>query len=100
MARNLDPKHRICRRYGMKLCDSFKCPVTRRNYPPGAHGQKKIRKMSDYGRQLVEKQKAKYVYGLLERQFKTTLNRAKQMQGDIGTNLLMLLERRLDNVVF
>ena len=85
----------------MKLCDSFKCPVTKRNYPPGQHGQRKIRgKVSDYGKQLKEKQKAKYIYGLLERQFRTTFDRARKLPGGAGSNLMKLLEKRLDNVVF
>ncbi len=101
MARNLNPKHKMCRSYGMKLCDSFKCPVTKRNYPPGMHGPKKIRgKLSSYGKQLREKQKAKYIYGLLERQFKITFDRARKLPGNAGVNLLSLLERRMDNVVF
>ncbi|MEK7583994.1 MAG: 30S ribosomal protein S4 [Patescibacteria group bacterium] len=100
MARALGPKHKLCRSLGVKLCDSYKCPVVKRNYPPGQHGQKKIRKLSDYGKQLREKQKAKYIYGLLERQFRTTFQRARKLSGNAGTNLLVLLERRLDNAVF
>lgn len=101
MARNLNSKHKICRSYGVKLCDSYKCPIVKRNYPPGQHGQRKTRiKLSDYGRQLREKQKAKYIYGLLERQFHITFKRAQQLSGNTGTNLLLLLEKRLDNVVF
>jgi len=101
MARKIGPKHKLCRSLGVKLCDSFKCPVTKRNYPPGQHGQKKVRvKLSDYGKQLREKQKAKYIYGLLEKQFRITYERAKKLSGSAGTNLLTLLEKRLDNVVF
>lgn len=101
MARNLDPKHKLCRAHGIKLCDNFKCPVTKRNYPPGQHGNKKFRrKISDYGRQLREKQKAKYIYGLLERQFRNTYHKASSLQGSAGLNLLTLLEMRLDNVVY
>src|SRR3989344_5334941 len=101
MARKIGPKHKLCITLGVKLCDSFKCPVTKRNYPPGQHGQKKVRaKLSDYGRQLREKQKAKFIYGLLEKQFKITFNRAQKLPGSAGTNLLGLLEKRLDNVVF
>ncbi len=101
MGRALGPKHKLCRRYGVKLCDSFKCPITKRNYPPGQHGQKKSRKkISDYARQLHEKQKAKYIYGMLERQFRVTFMRARKLSGSTGVNLLNLLERRLDNVVF
>lgn len=101
MARNIGPKHKLCRALGMKLCDSFKCPVTKRNYPPGQHGQKRVRtKLSDYGKQLREKQKAKFIYGLLERQFRNTFARAQKLPGSAGSNLLILLEKRLDNVVF
>lgn len=101
MARRIGPKHKLCRTLGVKLCDSFKCPVTKRNYPPGQHGQKKVRaKISDYGRQLREKQKAKFIYGLLEKQFRITFNRAQNLPGSAGTNLLALLEKRLDNVVY
>ncbi len=101
MARKIGPKHKLCRREGIKLCDSFKCPVTKRNYPPGQHGQKKTRgKLSDYGKQLREKQKAKFIYGLLERQFRNTFEKAKALPGSAGVNLMTLLEKRLDNVVF
>ncbi|MBI4090919.1 MAG: 30S ribosomal protein S4 [Candidatus Komeilibacteria bacterium] len=101
MARRIGPKHTLCRTLGVKLCDSFKCPITKRNYPPGQHGQKKVRaKISDYGRQLREKQKAKFIYGLLEKQFHITFNRAQKLHGSAGSNLLTLLEKRLDNVVY
>jgi small subunit ribosomal protein S4 len=92
--------NKTCRRYGIKLSDSPKAPVVKRNYPPGFHGPKGRRRLSDYGLQLAEKQKAKVTYNLREKQFKLTFVKAAKMKGDAGTNLLQLLERRLDNVVF
>jgi small subunit ribosomal protein S4 len=80
-------------------CFSAKCGVERRTYPPGQHGQGRAR-FSDYGVQLREKQKVKRMYGLLEGQFARTMQRATRMKGRTGENLLVLLERRLDNVVF
>ncbi|MDP7571288.1 MAG: 30S ribosomal protein S4, partial [Myxococcota bacterium] len=105
MARYTSAACRLCRREGAKLflkgdrCFSPKCGVERRAYPPGQHGQGRTR-FSDYGVQLREKQKVKRMYGLLEKQFLGTMNRASRMKGRAGENLLMLLERRLDNVVF
>lgn len=100
MARYTGPKHSRCRRYGVKLCDSAKCPVVRRPYPPGQHGPKGTSRLSEYGIQLAEKQKAKAIYGLLERQFENYFKKAKTKKGDTGQILLQNLERRLDNVVF
>ncbi|MFH1098917.1 MAG: 30S ribosomal protein S4 [Candidatus Uhrbacteria bacterium] len=101
MARNLGPKHRMCRRVGEKLCDLDRCPITRREYPPGAHGATaKRRKVTEYGAQLLEKQKAKVVYGILERQLRGYYERALRSQGDTGVILSRFLECRLDNVVF
>jgi len=105
MARYSGSVCRLCRREGAKLflkgdrCFSEKCAAERRNYPPGQHGQGRAR-FSDYGTQLREKQKVKRMYGLLERQFRGTFDRASRMRGRAGENLLILLERRLDNVVF
>jgi len=105
MARHTQAVCRLCRREGMKLflkgdrCFSAKCGVERRGYPPGQHGQGRTR-FSDFGVQLREKQKVKRMYGLLERQFASTMERASRMKGRAGENLLVLLERRLDNVVF
>ncbi len=105
MARYLGSACRLCRREGTKLflkgdrCFSEKCAVEKRAYPPGMHGQGRTR-FSDYGVQLREKQKVKRMYGLLEHQFRSTFDRASRMKGRAGENLLMLLERRLDNVVF
>ena len=105
MARYTDAVCRLCRREGTKLflkgdrCFSAKCGIERRGYPPGQHGQGRTR-FSDYGVQLREKQKVKRMYGLLEKQFASTMHRASRMKGRAGENLLILLERRLDNVVF
>lgn len=105
MARYLEANCRLCRREGKKLflkgdrCYTDKCSVDRRGYPPGQHGQNKT-KISNYGLQLREKQKVKRIYGLLEKQFKLTYLRADRMKGIVGENMLSLLERRLDNVVF
>jgi small subunit ribosomal protein S4 len=105
MARYRDPVCRLCRREATKLflkgdrCFSEKCAIDRRNYPPGQHGQGRPR-FSDYGLQLREKQKVRRMYGLMESQFARTLHQAVRMKGRSGENLLQLLERRLDNVVF
>ena len=105
MARYRGPVCKLCRRDGMKLylkgdrCFSEKCAVERRNYPPGEHGQGRT-KFSEYGSQLREKQKVKRMYGLLENQFHIYFNRADRLKGITGENLLVLLERRLDNMVY
>jgi small subunit ribosomal protein S4 len=105
MARYKDAVCRLCRREGTKLflkgdrCFSAKCGIERRAYPPGQHGQGRAR-FSDYGVQLREQQKVKRMYGLLEKQFADTMSRASRMKGRAGENLLILLERRLDNVIF
>ena len=105
MARDLGPKCRLCRREGLKLflkgerCLTEKCAVERRSYPPGEHGRGRI-KQSEYLLQLREKQKARRYYGLLEKQFRLTYERASRGQGAPGENLLRLLETRLDNVVY
>ncbi len=106
MARYLDAKCRLCRREGEKLhlkggkCYSDKCPIERRPYPPGMHGQGRRVKVSDYGVQLREKQKVKRIYGLQEKQFLRYFKVADNMPGITGLNLLQLLESRLDNVVY
>ncbi len=105
MARDLGPKCRVCRREGMKLflkgerCLTEKCAIERRSYPPGEHGRGRI-KQSEYLLQLREKQKARRYYGLLEKQFRITYDRASRGQGAPGENLLRMLETRLDNVVY
>jgi small subunit ribosomal protein S4 len=106
MARYTGPVCRLCRREEMKLflkgerCYTEKCGIDRRAYPPGQHGQARRRKRSDYGEQLREKQKVKRIYGLAERQFRGYYYRASRMKGVTGENLIQLLERRLDNVVY
>lgn len=105
MARYTGSVCRLCRREGAKLflkgdrCYSEKCAIEKRNYPPGIHGQGRMR-FSDYGVQLREKQKVKRMYGLLERQFRSNFKKAAAMKGRAGEQMLILLERRLDNVVF
>jgi small subunit ribosomal protein S4 len=96
---------RICRRENARLflkgdrCYGDKCSFERRSYPPGQHGQRRS-KLSDYGVQLREKQKVKRMYGLLEKQFRSYFERAERMKGVTGANLLVLLERRLDNIAY
>ena len=109
MARYTGPVCRLCRREGEKLflkgerCMSPKCSYERRSYPPGQHGkERQFRRgrASDYLMQLREKQKARRIYGVMERQFRTYFERAEQQSGLTGANLLIQLERRLDNVVY
>ncbi|MFA6252665.1 MAG: 30S ribosomal protein S4 [Patescibacteria group bacterium] len=101
MGRNLKPRHKASRRFGENVAETQKSPLAKRNYPSGVHGPKKsFKKVSEYGKQLMEKQKAKAIYGLLEKQFALTFGRAQKMTGDVNENLLILLESRLDNVVF
>ncbi len=106
MARYREAVCRLCRREGIELylkgdrCFTDKCAIKRRGYPPGQHGQRRLKKHSDYGVQLREKQKARRIYGLLERQFHNYFEKADRMKGKTGDNLLILLERRLDNVVY
>ena len=105
MARYTGPVCRLCRRERMKLflkgtkCETARCPIERRPYPPGMHGRGRIRE-SEYLFQLREKQKARRIYGLLEKQFKLIYNKANKQPGVTGENLLRLLELRIDNVVF
>jgi len=106
LARYTGSACRLCRRENMKLflkgdrCYSDKCAFDRRSYVPGEHGQRRGRKVSDYGIQLREKQKVKRMYGLTEKQFRLFFKRADKQKGITGTNLLVSLERRLDNVVY
>lgn len=106
MARYTGPVCRLCRRERIKLylkgakCDSMKCPIERRPYPPGEHGRARQRQGSDYLVQLREKQKARRIYGLFEKQFHNLYDEANRQQGVTGDNLLRMLETRLDNVVF
>ena len=105
MARYTDEQCRICRREGQKLflkgsrCYSDKCSISRRNYAPGQHGQKRA-KLSEYGTQLREKQKTKSYYGVGEKQFRGYFEIASNKKGITGENLLQILESRLDNVVY
>lgn len=105
MAKYTGPKCRQCRREGGKLflkgekCFTSKCPVENRPFPPGQHGQKRLR-LSDYAVQLREKQKLRRIYGILERQFRNYYQTADRRKGSTGENLLQLLESRLDNVVY
>lgn len=106
MARYSEAACRLCRRENLKLflkgdrCYTDKCAFERRSYPPGQHGQRRGRKISDYGIQLREKQKVKRIYGVLEKQFRKYYTRADRQKGITGTNLLILLERRLENIVY
>ena len=99
MARNTGPRHKACRRAQTPLCQNKKCPVDKRPYPPGEHGRGRIRE-TDYLIQLREKQKLRYMYGVLERQFRNYYELANNQKGITGENLLRLLESRLDNVVY
>lgn len=106
MGRHIDSVCRQCRREGEKLflkgdrCYSEKCSVERKPYPPGAHGQGRRQKASEYGLQLREKQKTRRIYGIMEKQFSNYFRKADRQQGITGENLLILLERRLDNAVY
>jgi len=108
MGRYTGPVCKLCRREGQKLflkgtkCYTEKCPIERRNYAPGQHGiaQARRRKVSDYAQQLREKQKVKRIYGVSERYFRNLFDRAAKRPGVTGENLLVMLETRLDNVVY
>ncbi len=99
MARYTGPKSRIARKFGEPIFGEDKV-LAKRNFPPGQHGNNKRRKLSEYGTQLKEKQKAKYTYGVLEKQFRNLFNKASRKEGVTGEVLLQLLECRLDNVVY
>ena len=106
MGRNIDSTCKQCRRLGEKLflkgerCFTPKCAIIKRNYAPGFHGPKGHKRTSDYGLQLAEKQKAKKFYGLMEKQFRLTFEKASKKSGDAGKNFLRALEMRLDNVIY
>ncbi len=106
MARYTEAVCRLCRRCGEKLflkgnrCFTPKCAVDKRSQPPGQQSRRRRQRISDRGLQLREKQKARYTYGIMERQFKKCFNQAERQSGITGENLLVLLERRLDNVVY
>ena len=99
MARYIGPKSKIARRFGEPIFGADKV-LSKRNFPPGQHGNNRRRKMSEYGVMLAEKQKAKYTYGVLERQFRNMFDKAAKADGITGEVLLQNLECRLDNVVF
>jgi small subunit ribosomal protein S4 len=106
MARHTDSVCKLCRRERQKLflkgqkCYTEKCPVESRSYPPGQHGLSRRQKISEYGIQLREKQKIKRMYGLLEIQFRNYFEKANKQKGITGENLIKILERRLDNVIY
>ena len=106
MARYTGPVCRQCRREGLKLylkgdkCYTDKCAINRRNYAPGQHGQDSRKKLSNYGIQLQEKQKLRFMYGVSEKQFKRTFEKAKKMHGVLGEDFLKLLESLLDNAAY
>jgi small subunit ribosomal protein S4 len=106
VARHREAVCRLCRREGQKLflkglrCFTEKCAIEKRNFVPGQHGQARRAKLSGYGIQLREKQKVKRTYGLLERQFRSYFHKAEKAKGPTGENLIVMLERRLDNVIW
>jgi len=106
MARLIGSSCKLCRQERMKLflkgkrCYSEKCALARKDYRPGAHGKNRRLKISNYGLQLREKQKVKKIYGVLEKQFRKYFAEAKRAKGMTGENLLLLLEKRLDNIIF
>jgi small subunit ribosomal protein S4 len=106
LARHREAVCRLCRREGQKLflkglrCFTEKCAIEKRNFVPGQHGQARRAKLAGYGLQLREKQKVKRTYGLLERQFRTYVEKSQRTKGPTGENLIVMLERRLDNVVW
>lgn len=106
MSKYLGPKCKLCRREGDKLmlkgerCSTAKCALVRKNYPPGLHGPKGRARQSGYNMQLREKQKAKRIYNLMEKQFSLSFDRAIKQKGEAGENLMKILETRLDNVIY
>lgn len=106
MSKYIGPKCKLCRREGEKMmlkgerCNTAKCAIVKKNYPPGIHGPKGRARQSGYNMQLREKQKAKRIYNLQEKQFKLSFERAIKQKGDAGENLMKILETRLDNVIY
>lgn len=100
MSRRTGAKHKLCRTVGQPLCGSPKCPVHKRPYPPGQHGPTKRTRRSEYGTQLLEKQKLRHIYGVQEKQFRKYYEEAARRTGITGDNLVFLLETRLDNVAY
>lgn len=99
MSRYIGPIHKKARRYGFSILESGK-DLAKKPYPPGQHGRKRGKKLSNYGTQLHEKQKVRFMYGLNEKQFKKTFEHAKKLKGVLGEDFLKLLESRLDNIVY
>jgi small subunit ribosomal protein S4 len=100
MARYRGPRGKVCRRLGMAVFESPKFSNPRKNYPPGEHGPSNRGRLSDYGLQMREKQRLKYLYGVLERQFRNYFEKADRQKGKTGDNLVRMLEARLDNLVY
>lgn len=101
MARYTGPKHKLARREGINVLDKTSASLTRRlNIPPGVHGRKRRKRLSEYGVQLREKQKAKAIYGILEKQFKRLIEAVQKKRGETGEMLISLLETRLDNIIY
>ena len=100
MARYRGPRARICRRLDFPVYESSKFSSLRKNYPPGQHGDGRRSKLSNYGIQLREKQRMKYLYGVLEKQFRNYFKKAVKKDGPTGDNLLIMLESRLDNTIY
>ena len=102
MAKSNQPKGKIVRKFGENIFGNAKFDrlLNRKPYGPGQHGQTRRRKLSNYAVQLREKQKIKFMYGLLEKQFRNTFKKAEKLKGETGTNMLQLLERRLDSIVY
>ena len=101
MARYTGPKHRLARKVGVNILDKISNSLQRRlNVPPGIHGRKRKRRLSEYGSQMQEKQKAKMTYGLMEKQFRNLVLKVQKKKGDTGEFIVSLLETRLDNLVF
>ena len=101
MARYTGPKHRLARKVGVNILDKISNSLQRRlNVPPGIHGRKRKRRLSEYGSQMQEKQKAKMTYGLMEKQFRNLVQKVQKKKGDTGEFIVSLLETRLDNLVF
>jgi len=101
MGRYIGPKHKLARREGVNILDKTSSSLQRRlNIPPGQHGRKRKRRLSEFGQQLREKQKAKFAYGLMEKQFKNIFKEVERKRGETDENLISLLETRLDNLVY
>lgn len=101
MGRFIGPKHKLARKLGVNILDKTSASLARRlNVPPGVQGRRRRKRLSEFGMQMQEKQKAKYVYGLFERQFKNLVKKVQQKKGDTQEMIISILERRLDNIVY